>query len=163
MRITIHCDGNCTVSAPRWISNSLVERFIFEKAGWIIEKIESFKKSGIGKNKLLGKRSQKDYEENKNKALDLIRGKLENFNASYGFSYGRISIRNQRTRWGSCSRKGNLNFNYKLIFLPEKLADYIIVHELCHIGEFNHSKRFWGLVEKAVPDYKELVRNLRKM
>ena len=163
MRITVQCDGNCIVSAPRWISNSSVERFVSEKSKWIIEKIEDFKKLGIGKDKLLHRRSRKEYEENKKQALDLIKEKLENFNAFYNFNYGRISIRNQRTRWGSCSRKGNLNFNYKLIFLPEKLADYIVVHELCHIGELNHSRRFWDLVAKTFPDYREIVRELRKI
>jgi len=163
MKITIRCDGDCIVSAPRWINNSSIERFIFEKSKWIVEKIEAFKKSGIGKNRLLHKRSKIEYKQNKKQALDLIKEKLENFNAFYDFSYGRISIRNQRTRWGSCSKKGNLNFNYKIIFLPEKLADYIVVHELCHIREFNHSRRFWDLVAKTFPDYREIVRELRKM
>lgn len=163
MKITIRCDGNCIVSAPRWISNSSIERFVFEKSKWIIEKIEAFKKSGIGKDRLLHKHNKIEYKQNKKQALDLIKEKLENFNAFYNLSYGGISIRNQRTRWGSCSKKGNLNFNYKIIFLPEKLADYIIVHELCHIQEFNHSRKFWGLVAKTFPDYREIVRELRKI
>jgi hypothetical protein len=163
MRITVQCDGNCIVSAPRWISNSSVEKFVFEKSKWIIEKIEDFKKSGIGKNKLLHRRSKIEYEQNKKQAFNLIKEKLENFNDFYNFSYSRISIRNQRTRWGSCSKKGNLNFNYKLIFLPEKLADYIVVHELCHIQEFNHSRNFWNLVAKTFPDYKSIVKELKKL
>ncbi|MFA5777174.1 MAG: SprT family zinc-dependent metalloprotease [Parcubacteria group bacterium] len=163
MKITIHCDGNCVVSAPQWISNSSIEKFIFEKARWIIEKIEAFQESGIGKNKLLHQRSKIEYKQNKEVAFNLVKEKLENFNAFYDFSYGRISIRNQKTRWGSCSKSGNLNFNYKLIFLPEKLADYIIVHELCHLKEFNHSRRFWNLVAKTFPDWREIKREMRKM
>jgi len=163
MKITIRCDGNCFVSAPRWISNSSIERFVFEKSKWIIEKIEAFQKSETGKNKLLHKHSKIEYKQNKKQALVLIKEKLENFSAFYNLSYGRISIRNQRTRWGSCSKKGNLNFNYKIIFLPEKLADYIVVHELCHIQELNHSKKFWDLVSKTFPDYREIVRELRKI
>lgn len=163
MKIIIHCDGNCVVSAPRWISNSSIERFVFEKAQWIIEKVEAFKKSGNGENKLLRNRSQKEYKENKKQAFELIKEKLEDFNAFYGFSYGGISIRNQRTRWGSCSKSGNLNFNYKLIFLPPKMADYIVVHELCHLEEFNHSRDFWNLVSKTFPDWREIKKELRRM
>ncbi len=102
------------------------------------------------------------YYEHKNEALIFISKKLEKFNKYYNFKYNRISIRNQRTRWGSCSRKGNLNFSYKILFLPEHLSDYIIVHEICHLKEFNHSKNFWNLVAKTIPDYLEKRRELRK-
>ncbi len=137
VRIIIHCDGSCNVSAPRWASNSSIEKFVFEKARWIIEKIDAFRKSGNGRNKLLGNRSKKEYLENKEKARKLIRERLYYFNSFYNFNFKNVSIRNQRTRWGSCSKSGNLNFNYKLIFLSEKMADYIIVHELCHLKEFS--------------------------
>lgn len=163
VRITIHCDGSCNVSAPRWASNSSIERFVFEKAQWIIEKVNAFRKSGNGKNKLLRNRSKKEYLGNKERARELIEDRLNYFNNFYNFDFKNISIRNQRTRWGSCSKSGNLNFNYKLVFLPEKMADYIIIHELCHLEEFNHSKNFWNLVAKMFPDWREARRELRKM
>ena len=65
------------------------------------------------------------------------------YEAKHGIAHGKIAIRNQKSRWGSCSKKGNLNFNYKLVFLDPELRDYVIVHELCHIKEFNHGKGFW--------------------
>lgn len=83
------------------------------------------------------------------------------FNRNYKYSWNKISIREQKTRWGSCSQKKNLNFNSKIALLPEKLAEYIVVHELCHLGEFNHSKRFWNLVEKILPDYKQRRSDLK--
>lgn len=108
------------------------------------------------------KRTSQNYLKYKETARQIVTSRLEYFNVFYGFKYNRIAIRNQKTRWGSCSRKGNLNFNYKIALLPEKARDYIIVHELCHLKEFNHSRNFWNLVAKTVPDYLEIRRNLRK-
>lgn len=102
------------------------------------------------------------YQKHKAEARALVLKKLEKYNKEYGFKYNRISIRDQKTRWGSCSKKGNLNFNYKIVFLPEELADYIIVHELCHLKEFNHSARFWALVAQVFPNHLKLRAALRK-
>ncbi|NVN96820.1 M48 family metallopeptidase [Candidatus Nomurabacteria bacterium] len=107
-----------------------------------------------------GKRSL-NYIKYKKDAATLVKERLEHFNTFYNFKYGRVAIRNQKTRWGSCSKKGNLNFNYKIVLLTSKQANYIIVHELCHLKEFNHSQRFWDLVAKVVPDYKEVRSSLR--
>ena len=73
----------------------------------------------------------------------------------------KINIKNQKTRWGSCTKSKNLNLNYKIIFLPKKHQDYIIVHEMCHLKEFNHSHKFWSLVSKTLPDYLEIKVELR--
>jgi predicted metal-dependent hydrolase len=107
------------------------------------------------------KRSKSEYLEYKNQALDLVKNKLEHFNKFYNFKYNKVTVRNQSTRWGSCSKSGNLNFNYKLALLPENLVDYVVVHELCHLGEFNHSKNFWDLVARTVPNYKDRRQELR--
>lgn len=97
----------------------------------------------------------------KEQARAFVHSRLNVLNAYYGFVYHRVAIRNQKTRWGSCSKKGNLNFNYRIVSLPFHLADYIIVHELCHLGEFNHSQKFWNLVAQAVPDHRARRRELR--
>lgn len=101
------------------------------------------------------------YTARKEEARAFVVKTLDVYNAHYGFSIGRITIRNQRSRWGSCSKKGNLNFNFRIIELPEHLAEYIVVHELCHIGEFNHSGAFWDRVAETVPDWKTCRAELR--
>lgn len=86
-------------------------------------------------------------------ALERIREKLELYAPKLGVNYGRVAIRDQRSRWGSCSAKHNLNFNWKLIMAPPQVLEYVVIHELCHLIEFNHSARFWRLVEGQMPEY----------
>ncbi len=100
--------------------------------------------------------SRAAYLAYKESARALVIARLAHFNQVYEFTYGAVAVRNQRSRWGSCSSKGNLNFNYRIALLPAHLADYIVVHELCHRGEFNHSQRFWDLVARAMPNYEVL-------
>ena len=90
----------------------------------------------------------------------LVLERLAYWSAVYGISFGRVAIRKQKSRWGSCSSVGNLNFNYRLGFLPKELMDYVVVHELCHIKEYNHSKNFWNLVGQAYPNYIQLRKQL---
>ena len=99
----------------------------------------------------------------KRRAISLIVEKANKYTQIYKFKINRITVRNQKTRWGSCSKQGNLSFNYRITLLPESLAEYIIVHEICHLGEFNHSKKFWSLVEQTIPDYKEKRKALKKI
>ena len=98
----------------------------------------------------------------RSKALELAQERVAHFNKAFNFRFNNINIKNQKTRWGSCSRKGNLNFNYKIALLPQRLSDYIIVHELCHLGQFNHSQKFWNLVARAMPDYLDIRKELRE-
>ena len=100
------------------------------------------------------KYSPKEIRQMADTAVCVIPPKVEKYAQILGVSYGRITIRSQRTRWGSCSSKGNLNFNCLLTQVPEQVMDYVIVHELCHRIEMNHSGRFWKLVEQIMPDYK---------
>lgn len=98
----------------------------------------------------------------KEQAKGFVESRLEHFNRFYGFKINRVAIKNQTTRWGSCSSRGNLNFNYRIMYLRKELADYLVVHELCHLKEMNHSKRFWALVKQTIPNYVELNKELRR-
>jgi len=124
----------------------------------ILKKIEQFKNSLYVPVRAV---STKEYQDHKPQALQLAHERVQHFNEIYGFSFNRISIRNQKTRWGSCSSKKNINLNYKILFLPKAMQDYIIVHELCHLKEMNHSHRFWNLVQQALPDCLETRKMLR--
>lgn len=96
------------------------------------------------------------------KACVTIPARVEYFAKIIGVTYGRITIRNQKTRWGSCSSKGNLNFNCLLMLAPPEVLDYVVVHELCHRKQMNHSKAFWAEVEKVCPDYKAAKKWLKE-
>ena len=87
------------------------------------------------------------------RALERIRQRLDYYAPRIGRRPGRVAIRDQKSRWGSCSAKGNVNFNWKLIMAPPEALDYVVIHELCHLYEFNHSPRFWSLVRNQMPDY----------
>ena len=109
----------------------------------------------------VSKTKNTSYLQHKELARTLIIDRLHYFNATGEFVYHRVAIRDQRRCWGSCSSKGNLNFSYKLLFLPPCLRDYILVHELCHLKVLNHSASFWQEVEKRMPDYVSRMKHLR--
>lgn len=96
-----------------------------------------------------------DYESIKKSARKDLTARVEYFAPIIGVKYNRIAIRCQKTRWGSCSSKQNLNFNCLLMMAPEEVRNYVVIHELCHLKQMNHSRLFWAEVEKAMPDYKK--------
>lgn len=159
MRLAIYCNGNFIVTVPQNVNKSIIEQFIIRKSQWIIDKLEYFKSIS---EQTFARSTKKDYLKHKDNALNLAQRRIEYFNKTCSFKFNKINIKNQKTRWGSCSRKGNLNLNYKIALLPERLADYIIAHELCHLKEFNHSQKFWNLVAKIVPDYLNIRKELKK-
>lgn len=157
LRLTVCCDASVVVTKPQGLADHLVEKFLLAKAPWILNKIEYFKKHEISRVKA----DPKEYRQNKKAALHLVRQFLTAYNQYYNFKINEIKIKNQKTRWGSCSRQGNLNFSYRLALLPEDLARYIVIHELCHLGQMNHSAKFWNLVAQTCPDYLVKRKQLR--
>lgn len=151
-------NGQVKLRAPRWVSDGALQNFARQKEAWIIEKYLMMEE----KRKAESLQQDPDYV--KDPALEQAyrrqaKARLEEraayFASRMGVSYQRISVRAAKTRWGSCSAKGNLNFHWKLILMPPQVLDYVVVHELAHRKEMNHSPAFWAEVEKILPDYRE--------
>lgn len=157
MRLVVYCDSSLVVTKPMRLSDNIAEKFIIQKASWILSKLEHFKKF---KNIPI-KNSRGNYLKYKEEARKLVNERINYFNKIYNFKFNKINIKNQKTRWGSCSKKRNLNFNYKIVLLPENFAGYIIAHELCHLKEFNHSRNFWNLLAETIPDYSKIKKQLK--
>lgn len=160
--ICINDDLTVTVRAPLYASDKDIEDILKKKESWIYKSINKIKDRNAGYD--LAKASplsDTEIKELADKAADIIPKKAEYFSKIVGVTYGRITIRNQRTRWGSCSSKGNLNFNCLLMLAPEYVLDYVIVHELCHRKEMNHSKAFWNEVKRVIPDYERSLKWLK--
>lgn len=159
VRIRISARGDIVVTKPRRLHRIFAQQFVERNAAWIAEALRAHARrvAHSGYTPLPYSR------EASTAARALVVARLAHFNEHYRFAIGAISIRNQSTRWGSCSRAGNLSFNYRVAVLTPDLADYLVVHELCHIGEHNHSARFWALVAQTVPEYKSLRTKLRTM
>ncbi len=160
VRIAVHHDGRVVVTAPRRVSETLVKIFVAEHAAWIEVQRARMERRGPIVD-LRG--SPDDFKKHKKNALDFVTAKVVEFNARYNFNFAfkKISVRNARGRWGSCSEGGRLAFNYRLIKIPSELADYVVAHELAHLAEHNHGPRFWALVARAIPDYKTRRKKLR--
>ena len=158
LRIAVYCNLDVVVTLPHQKPTSDAEVYLKEKAKWISEKLDYFR---VAKGLQIKDRPV-SFEENKEDANKLILRIFKKYNKLYNFKYNKITVKNHQTKWGSCSKKGNLNFNYRIVFLPKRLAEYIVVHELCHLRDLSHGRRYWSLVERALPDYRELVLNLKK-
>lgn len=159
LRVSVYPGGTCVVSIPRYMPEGAAVMFMQRNADWLLGSLRRMKTqaSPVPAHKI-----REHFEAHKASAYAFLKNRVEYYNKIYGFSVAGISVRNQRTRWGSCSRKGNLSFNYRLRLLPQAFADYVVVHELCHLREFNHSPMFWALVAETLPGYKQLRKELRQ-
>ena len=158
--ITIDKDANMVVRAPLRMSDRAIAVFVASKQEWIKKHLEKMRQR-VRKRNELPVLTAAEREELVQKALRIIPERVAYFAPVVGVTYGNITVRHQKTVWGSCSAKGNLNFNCMLAALPAEVTDYVVVHELCHRKEMNHSPRFWAEVEKIIPNHKEIRKWLK--
>ena len=155
--LEVQADGKVLIRVPKGITKKALMDFVNERQEWIVEKwflVETRRQRKAARPKA-------DYEENPEVEAfyrRAARKKIVERTAWYakimGVTYGRISIRAAKTRWGSCSSAGNLNYNWKLVLMPGRVMDYVVIHELAHRKEMNHSARFYAVVAQQMPDYK---------
>lgn len=141
------------IKAPFFATKSMIEKFITKNQDWVKEQQRKQKESVLDISKA--------WEYKKQARLYIV-PRVEYYAEKFGFNYNKIRITSAVTRWGSCSSKKNLNFSYRLILTPKEMVDYVIVHELCHLRQMNHSKKFWKEVGTIMPDYKRREQRLKK-
>ena len=160
LSLEIMPDGNLLARAPQRMPEREIWAFIREKEEWIrIHRRQRMERQTEAQADPL---TPDQIRELADVALRVLPERCRYFAGVMGVRYGRITIRNQKTRWGSCSSGGNLNFNCLLMLAPPEVRDYVVVHELAHRKEMNHSPRFWKEVEKVLPDYRQRLLWLKK-
>lgn len=155
--LEIRPDGVLWVRAPQRMCVQDIQLFLHEKQAWIQHHMER-----VRQNPLLPPFAPEELQNLAWQAREVIPARAEALAERMGVHYGRIAIRHQVSRWGSCSGKGNLNFNCLLMLCPEKVLDYVVIHELCHLRHMNHSAAFWREVACYCPDYREHLLWLRE-
>lgn len=150
--IKITADMQIVVFVPLYVSDNEIERMVISKSKWIDEHMLKVQ-STIDERSKLEKITFEQVKELADQAVEYIPKRVKYYAEKENFIYNKITIKNLVSRWGSCSTKGNLNFNCLLMLTPDYVIDYIVVHELCHLREMNHSEKFWAEVEKIMPDY----------
>lgn len=155
--IQITAAGEVVVRCPGRMRSADIQRFVESKADWIAAKLNK-----LQPRPALPPFTQAQLQALADKARKVIPARVKHYAPIIGVTYGRITIRHQRTRWGSCSSKGNLNFNCLLMLLPPEVLDYVVVHELCHRKEMNHSPKFWAEVGRVLPNYRALEKQLKE-
>jgi predicted metal-dependent hydrolase len=158
IRLSMEPDGALVLTAAKTYPLFLIRKFLVSREAWVLKHLLDIKK---WPSIFAIKHTKAEIDKYKKQTRQLVIERLEYFNQFYKLKYNRIAIRDQKSRWGSCSTKRNLNFNYRLCLLESELSDCVIVHELCHLQEMNHSARFWALMAQTIPDYKILEKKLK--
>ena len=154
--IKITADMQIVVFVPLYVSDNEIEKMVISKSKWIDKHMLKVQ-STIDERSKLEKITFEQIKELADQAVEYIPKRVKYYAEKENFVYNKITIKNLVSRWGSCSTKGNLNFNCLLMLTPDYVIDYIVVHELCHLREMNHSEKFWAEVEKIMPDYQRAV------
>lgn len=154
LAIQIKPNNEIVVRAPRWLGEKEIHKFVISKENWIRKHLEE--------DAINYRLSTEDLKNLKKAALKVIPQRVQYYASIIGVTYGRVTIRSQKTRWGSCSAEGNLNFNCLLMMTPPEVLDSVVVHELCHRKQMNHSKRFYDEVYRVFPDYDKWNKWLKK-
>ena len=151
-------DGSLIIRIPRRMPVEAAMRFAKEHEAWLASRYKRIRENQESRIEY----SEEDKKEYKKKLRPVLEHRVAFYAELMGVDYNRITVRDQKTRWGSCSARGNLNFNWKLILMPPEILDYVVVHELAHRLEMNHSARFWAQVERVLPDYRDRRRWLKE-
>ena len=163
MSMEVRPDGSILVRAPFRASAEEIGNFVCSHKSWVEkQRIRIRKRAAEIRLADQNPLSPEDIRLLADQALRELPPRIAAYAGQMGVTYGRVTIRNQKTRWGSCSSKGNLNFNCLLMLTPREVQDYVIVHELSHRKEMNHSPKFWEVVEEVLPDYKKRRKWLRE-
>lgn len=159
IKISVHPGGEVRVKAHPLIPKFMVDRFIMSKKAWIDKQVDKVKHLSVPDKQ----KTKSEFIRLKPQARKLVSERLAFYNRHYKYRWTNIAIRNQSTRWGSCSRNGRLSFNFRLATVSPDLLDYVVVHELCHLKHMNHSQKFWELVGETLPNYKNFRKKLRRI
>lgn len=159
--LSVNSKAEVILKVPYRTTNTEINRILFERQDWIRTHVARVRSARASAG-TLAPLTEEELRQLSHQAAQYILPRVAMYAERIGVSYGRITIRHQRTRWGSCSTKGNLNFNCLLMLTPPEVIDYVIVHELCHRKEMNHSARFWALVASILPEYTKQKRWLRE-
>ena len=161
LSITVREGNVIRARAPYRLSQKEIYGFVESKQSWIRKQMDRLADERE-RVKEEGTFSKRELEELAGQLAEVLPDAVNRYAKELGVTYGKIAVRNQRTLWGSCTGKGNLSFNCLLALAPREVMDYVVVHELCHRLEMNHSARFWRLVERTLPDYQVRRRWLRE-
>lgn len=149
LAIQVTAAGEVILRCPMGLPKKTAEQFLAAKKPWVEEKLRSLRTRPV-----YPKLTEAEIQEMRREALPFLRQRAEVYAPLAGVTFGKLSVRAQRTRWGSCNQRGDLSFNCLLMLAPPEVIDYVVVHELCHIRQMNHGPRFWAAVEEVLPDFR---------